>query len=45
MAKQTKKKSKSKGAKSKEAKPIAVKEKDSSKAMKTMSENGEKIPK
>ena len=42
MAKETKKKSKSKGAKSKEAKPIAVKEKDSSKAIKEMSENGEK---
>ena len=42
MAKETKKKSKSKGAKSKEAKPIAVKEKDSSKAIKEMSENAEK---
>ena len=42
MAKETKKKSKSKGAKPKEAKPIAVKEKDSSKAIKEMSENGEK---
>ena len=42
MAKETKKKSKSKGAKPKEAKPISVKEKDSSKAIKEMSENGEK---
>jgi polyphosphate kinase 2 len=42
MAKETKKKSKSKGAKPKEAKPIAVKKKDSSKAIKEMSENGEK---
>ena len=42
MAKETKKKSKSKGAKSKKAKPIAVKEKDSSKAIEEMSENGEK---
>jgi polyphosphate kinase 2 len=42
MAKETKKKPKSKGAKPKEAKPIAVKKKDSSKAIKAMSENGEK---
>ena len=42
MAKETKKKSKSKGAKPKEAKPIAVKKKDSAKAIKAMSENGEK---
>ena len=42
MAKETKKKSKSKGAKPKEAQPISVKEKDSSKAIKEMSENGEK---
>ena len=42
MAKETKRKPKSKGAKPKEAKPIAVKEKDSSKAIKEMSGNGEK---
>jgi polyphosphate kinase 2 len=42
MAKETKKKSKSKGVKSKEAKPIAVKEKDSTKAIKEISETGEK---
>jgi polyphosphate kinase 2 len=42
MAKETKKKSKSKGLKPKEAKPISAKEMDSSKAIKEMSENGEK---
>ena len=42
MAKETKKKPKSKGAKSKEAKPIAGKEKDSSKAIKEMSEKKSK---
>jgi len=45
MAKETKKKSKSKGAKPKEAKPIAVKEKDSSKVKKEISEKAEKKPK
>jgi polyphosphate kinase 2 len=45
MAKESKKKPSSKGAKPKEAKPIAVKKKNSSKAMKAMSENDEKIPK
>jgi len=42
MAKETKKKSKSKGTKSKEAKPIAAKGKDSSKAIKEMSEKKSK---
>jgi polyphosphate kinase 2 len=42
MAKETKKKSKSKGATPKGAKPIAVKKKASSKAIKEMSENSEK---
>ena len=45
MAKETKKKSKSKGAKPKEAKQISVKEKDSSKAKKKISEKVEKKPK
>ena len=42
MAKETKKKSKSKGLKPKEVKSISAKEMDSSKAIKEMSENGEK---
>ena len=45
MAKETKKKPKSKGAKPKEARPISVKEKNSSKANKAVSEKVEKKPK
>ncbi len=45
MAKETKKKPKPKGATAKEAKPIAVKEKDSSKAKKEISEKVQEKPK